>query len=256
MDGLQEAFSGEQARHGGGFTKGDVLDGAHFNLEPLNGAQGLHGFLEHRGEQGARAEDHLGGGHRGGQFGQWPRQEIADHADTVFQHWEALISVFGRQGPTGNHVELVRGEDKARAAFTQELLLPNMGATQHVLGLSGRVRAQFREVAAVPGQPDRHAGHGLHVGQAGEVLEAVVQVIAVVASRQEHELRVQINRLEAGQGVLDFGGFGVFDLQTPPFHHVGAQGLVGGVDADVQRREVLAQNPVKICFGQVGQGHK
>jgi hypothetical protein len=96
-------------------------------------------------------------------------------------------------------------------------------------------------------------GHHAQAGQLGVLVEhagqGVVEHGAVVDAGAHHDLAVHLDAVvEQGPQPAQAGG------APPVAQHLGPHLGVGGVDADVQRRQALGDHPLEVGLGEAGEG--
>ena len=97
--------------------------------------------------------------------------------------------------------------------------------------------------------PERHDGDGRQLGVLVEHADQrVVEHGAVVDAGAHDDLAVHLDAVvEQGPQPAQAGG------APPVAQHVGAHVGVGGVDAHVQRRQALGDDPLEVGLGEAGE---
>src|SRR5690606_9624822 len=103
-------------------------------------------------EEAARRDQHASVRWQGGwQQRSFAVDEVADHADAVLEHGEALVRRGVGQLETRRQVELVGGEHEAGSPLLQHAALPAADAFEYVGGGLAVEDADLGEVTAVAG---------------------------------------------------------------------------------------------------------
>ena len=188
-----------------------------------------------------------GAGERGPDLG----LERAGHADPVLVLGEALVRRERRERAAGEQVVLVGGEGEPPAECVGEHRLPPLDHVDHRAGLGASVRSHLR-LAVVGAHAEWHHADRRECRETVEdAEECVVEHGAVVDPGAADDLTVHLDaRVEDRTEPPQARRATTITQQAGP--HVG----VGGVNAHVQRREALGDDPFEVGFGEAGQGRE
>ena len=174
----------------------------------------------------------------------------AHHAHTVFQLVKVLIELGGRDAAARFQVPLVAGVDDPLAVAALALI-PKLFHDVDDLGAAGRiVGGLLEEVLAVIGNAAGHRRNALHHGsQLQQVGQGAAQLVAIVDTTAEHQLAVDRD------AALHQPGQVLEHLSAPLIgQHPHPELGVGGVDRDVDGRNVHLDDAVDLMVLHVGHG--
>ena len=174
----------------------------------------------------------------------------SEQAHSVFDLREVLIPVLLRHFQPGDAEKLVAGESEGGAESTAAFLLKRRDHFQKRPGFLPGKRPQREQSLPEFGQPYRHQRGRFGGGcQRAQIVQGAHQGFAVVLLRADHDLAVKVDArfLQPCQPLHNVPGKAVV-------HQPAAQLRVGGVNADIQRRGVAANDPLKLLIAYVGQG--
>ena len=148
----------------------------------------------------------------------------------------------------GEQVVLVGRVREPPAERVEEPRLPGLDGVDDALGLRARVRAHVG-LGRVVAHAERHDADGREPREAVEDAEQrVVERVAVVDARAHDDLAVHLDAgVEQRREPAEAGG------AAPVAQQARAQGGVGGVDADVERAEVLRHHALEVGLGEPGE---
>ena len=231
-----------------------VLDGVDRDLDHrVLAVKLVHHLTDEGGCHGARDHIQLLGAVdavRLFQLGQKLFAEQAHHAHAVFQLVVVFIELRRWDGPPCLEIPLVAGVDDPLAVATLALIaerFQNVDDSSARLGVVGHLRV---EVLAVVRHTAGHGGYALHHrGQFQQVGQGAAQLIAVVDAPAEHQLAVDGNAAlhQAGQVLKHLAA-------APVGQHPDAELGVGGVDRNVDRRDVHLDDAVDLMVLHVRHG--
>ena len=172
------------------------------------------------------------------------------HADAVLVHRRSPRSVSaGGNGAAGHQVVLVGGEHQPAAEQRAGTSAASASTASTTAAASADGVQAHRRLGVEPAEPERHDGHRRQlrvlVEHAGQ---RVVEHRAVVDARAHHDLAVHLDAVvEQGPQPAQAR------RRRAGSQHPGAHLGVGGVDADVQRRQALGDHPLEVGLGEAGE---
>ena len=147
-------------------------------------------------------------------------------------------------------IELVGGRHDGTAVIGQILFPAGVDDAQDGAGLFLVHRVQMGQMLPVSGEPHGHHRHALYRGiQRRQVGQRLFQLRPVVPAGAADDLRVDLYPCP-GKGIQMPQTFAAPGIAQ----HFCAQVGVGGMHRDVQRRDVHADDPVRVLVAEIGHG--
>ena len=174
--------------------------------------------------------------------------ELRGHADPVLVLGQVVVGVERRERPSGQEEVLVGGVHQAPAQRVDEPLLPRGHDVDDPLRLRPGVRSHLG-LGGVVAHPERHDAHRRRAGEPVEHAEqGVVEHVTVVDAGAHHHLPVHLDAgVEQRREPPEAGG------AAPVAQQPGPQLGIGGVDAHVQRAQLLGDDALEIGLGEAGE---
>ena len=184
-----------------------------------------------------------------GELGPHLALELRGHADAVLVLGQVVVGVERRERPSGEQVVLVGRVDQPPAERGDEPLLPRVDDVDDPLAPRPRVCGRISGSVVWSLTP---SGTTPTVASAREAVEhaeqRVVEHVAVVDARAHHDLAVHLDAgVEQRREPAQAGG------AAPVAQQPGPQLGIGGVDAHVQRAELLGDDALEVGLGEAGE---
>ncbi len=177
-------------------------------------------------------------------------QEGTDQSQTVLAQVDLLVEFNRRHRPPGCQIPFVGEKRKTGSQAGKEFTLAAFHLRDYISHFERIVRADPPFLKAChPDRNDRTRPDGRM--QIREIRKRAVQMRAVVQTRREDHLRVNLDvvRRQEMEPVQNIARLRIAQAPRP---HI----RLGGVHGNVQRREMLLGNAVPIARGEIGQRDK